>query len=222
MARRKDRLEEWKFEIENSYGVRVTAIVKDLSREEAAREIYGELQEKKIAVDQMVNNAGAGKMGRVVDADPETMQALLHLNVVSVTLLGRYFGRDMEERGRGRILNVSSMGAFLPDPWSNVYGPTKAYERFLTETMYGERKGENATVTARCPGPTKTGWARNAKFAKNLDEVAREGFIAMQRGELVCIPDADYRAIRCLAAHLPAACQADLIGRWQKSLIGQE
>lgn len=77
-------------------------------------------------------------------------------------------------------------------------------------------------MTALCPGPTKTGWARNEKFAKNPDEVAREGFIAMQRGKLVCIPDADCRAIRCLAAHPPAACQADLIGRWQKSLIGQE
>ncbi|MDD6692337.1 MAG: hypothetical protein PUE63_10985 [Lachnospiraceae bacterium] len=46
--------------------------------------------------------------------------------------------------------------------------------------------------------------------------------MSRQRGELVCIPDADYLAIRCLAAHLPAACQADLIGRWRKSLIGQE
>lgn len=164
----------------------VTTIVKDLSKE-AAKESYDELREKNIAVDQLVNNAGAGKMGRVVDADTETMKELLHLNAVSVTLLCRYFGRGMEERGRGRIRNVSSMRAFLPDPWFNVYGPTKAYERFLMETMYGELKGSGVTVTVLCPGPTKTGWAKNAgkknaKFAKNPDEVAKEGFVATERG----------------------------------------
>jgi hypothetical protein len=69
------------------------------------------------------------------------------------------------------------MGAFIPDPYFNVYGPTKAYELFLSEAMYGELQGTGVTVSALCPGPTKTGWAANAgkadaKIAKDPGEVA--------------------------------------------------
>lgn len=224
VARNEQKLEELKLELENSYDITVTTIAKDLSDENAALEIYEAVQEQGIEVNQLVNNAGAGKQSRVVDADPEVMKNLIHLNVTSLTLLCRYFGRDMAERGSGRILNVSSMGGFIPDPYFNVYGPTKAYELFLTEAMYGELKGTGVTVTALCPGPTKTNWAANAgkadaKFAKSPDEVAKEGFIGMQEGKLVVIPDPDYRAVRCVLGHLPAAAQASLIAKWQKSLI---
>lgn len=156
----------------------MTTIVKDLSNESAAKEIYDEVKEKGIVIDQLVNNAGAGKQSTVADANPETMLSLIHLNVSAVTLLSHYFVKDMVERGSGRILNVSSMGAFIPDPYFNVYGPTKAYEMYLTQGMYGELKDTGVTVTALCPGPTKTNWATNAgkadsKMAKSAEQVAQ-------------------------------------------------
>ena len=58
------------------------------------------------------------------------------------------FGKDIVGRQRGRILNISSMGVFIPDPYSYVYGPTKAYDLFLSEAMYGELQGSGVTVTA--------------------------------------------------------------------------
>ena len=223
-ARNKEKLEELKMELENSYQVKVTVIVKDLSDENAAKEIYEETKEAGITVDQLVNNAGAGKQARTVEADPDAMRDLLHLNAVSVTMLSRYFGQDMVKRGSGRIMNVSSMGAFIPDPYFNVYGPTKAYEMFLTEAMYGELQGTGVTVSALCPGPTKTNWAANAgkadsRIAKSPEKAARAGFIGMQEGQLIIIPDADYRAVRYLMRPLPAKLQARLIAGWQKGLI---
>ena len=189
-----------------------------------AKEIYEETKEAGITVDQLVNNAGAGKQARTVEADPDAMRDLLHLNAVSVTMLSRYFGQDMVKRGSGRIMNVSSMGAFIPDPYFNVYGPTKAYEMFLTKAMYGELQGTGVTVSALCPGPTKTNWAANAgkadsRIAKSPEKAARAGFIGMQEGELIIIPDADYRAVRYLMRPLPAKLQARLIAGWQKGLI---
>lgn len=171
-------------------------------------------------------NAGAGKQARVVDADPDTMRDLIHLNVTSLTLFSHYFGQRMAKRGYGRIMNVSSMGGFIPDPHFNVYGPAKAYEFFLTEAMYGELEGTDVTVSALCPGPTKTGWAKNAgkadaKIAKDSGKVAREGFLGMQQGQLVIIPDADYRTFHLLMRPLPAGFQAHAIAQWQRRLIAQ-
>lgn len=224
VARNMEKLGDLKLELENSYGVDVTLIQKDLSDENAAKEIFDEVQELGIEVSQLVNNAGAGNASRVIDADPETMKNLIHMNITNLTLLCHYFGSQMAENGYGRILNVSSMGAFIPDPYFNVYGPTKAYELFLTEAMYGELKGTNVTVSALCPGPTKTNWATNAgkadsKVAKDPAEVAKAGFIGMQEGKLVIIPDADYRAIRRVMQVFPAKFQSGVIARWQKGLI---
>lgn len=224
VARNMEKLEELKLELENSYNVKVTLIQKDLSDENAAKEIFDEVQELGIEVSQLVNNAGAGKASRVIDADPDTMKNLIHLNITNLTLLCRYFGRQMAENGYGKILNVSSMGAFIPDPYFNVYGPTKAYELFLTEAMYGELKNTNVTVSALCPGPTRTNWAANAgksdsRVAKNPAEVAEAGFIGMQEGKLIIIPDADYRTFRRLMQLFPVKFQSNVIAGWQKKLI---
>lgn len=226
VARNEQKLEALKSELEGLYGVSVMTIQKDLSSEGAAKEIFDEVDSAGIHVDQLVNNAGAGKQSPVVDADPDTMQRLIHLNVTAPTLLSRYFGGRMVECGGGRIMNVSSMGAFIPDPMFNVYGPTKAYELFLTEAMCGELEGTGVTVTALCPGPTKTNWASNAgkadsKIAKSPREVAETGFVAMQQGKLLVIPDADYRAFRHAMRLVPASLQTRAIARWQQGLIAQ-
>lgn len=226
VARNQEKLEELKLELENSYPVEVTVIPKDLSDEHAAEELYEEVKEKGIVIDQLVNNAGAGKQSRVTDADKETLYGLIHLNVSTVTMLCRLFGHDMVSRGNGRILKVSSMGAFIPDPWFNVYGPTKAYEMFLTEAMYGELKGSGVTVSVLCPGPVKTNWAANAgkadsRIAKRPEAVAEAGFLGLQAGQLVIVPSADYRAFREIMKFLPYKIQTDIIAVWQKTLINK-
>ena len=224
VARNAEKLGELKMEFENSYGVSVMTVKKDLSDANAAQEIYDELKQQDIVVDQLVNNAGAGLQSSVTDADPEAMKRLIDLNVTTPTMMCRLFGHDMVERDEGRILNVSSMGAFIPDPYFNVYGPAKAYELFLTETLSGELDGTNVTVSALCPGPTKTNWAANAgkadaKIAKSPESIAEAGFIGMQKGELIIIPNADYKAVRYIMRPLPAKMQAKIIAKWQETLI---
>ncbi|WP_340171557.1 SDR family NAD(P)-dependent oxidoreductase, partial [Staphylococcus epidermidis] len=68
----------------------------------------------------------------------------------------------MVERNSGKILNVASLGAMTPDPYFNVYGPSRAYVMKLTETMYGELLDTNVNVSVLCPGPLDTNWAANA------------------------------------------------------------
>lgn len=223
-ARSEDKLNTLAEELRQLYSINVTVIPADLSKETEAKRLFDEVRSRDIHVDQLVNNAGAGKMGDVTDIDPQAMKDLIHLNIVSVTMLCHYFGSEMKSKGSGRILNVSSLGAFIPDPHFNVYGPSKAYELFLSEAMSGELMRSGVSVSCLCPGPTKTNWAKNAgkadsKTALNPADVARIGFEGMQRGELIIVPTAVFKAERYGMGLLPAKVQVSIIEMWQRHLI---
>lgn len=226
-ARSEDKLKKIADELALNYDVSVTVIPADLSIESEAKRLYEEVKAKGIQIDQLVNNAGAGHAGDVADTDPETMLNLIHLNISSVTTLCHYFAKDMKERGSGKILNVSSLGAFIPDPHFNVYGPSKAYELFLTEAMSGELNGTGVTVSCLCPGPTKTNWAKNAgksdsKTALYPAEVAKIGFTGMQNGDLVIVPTAVFKAEKTVMSLLPPKVRVSIIDQWQKRLIAKQ
>lgn len=196
----------------------------DLSEADGAEKVHQKLQEEHIFIDQLVNNAGAGKQVSTVEADVDTLRELINLNAVSLTLLCRLIGADMVRAGHGKILNVSSLGAFIPDPHFNVYGPTKAFELFLTQAMYGELIGTGVSVSVLCPGPIKTNWAKNAgkvdsKTAKEPAEVALAGFRGMQKGKLLIIPALIYRVERRAIGFLPMTTRIRVIRKWQGGLI---
>ena len=226
-ARTEKKLQSLADDLHKRFGVSVTVIPSDLSKADGAETLYKKVCELGIKVDQLVNNAGVGKKGRVVDSDLQTLIDIMTLNISSVTLLCRLFGADMVKRGYGKILNVSSLGAFIPDPGFNVYGPSKAFELFLTEAMEGELHGTGVSVSALCPGPTKTGWAANAgkadsKTAGNPRKVAEIGFRKMQKGRLVIIPSMLFRAEKAAVSLLPVKLRIRCIARWQSGLMNKK
>lgn len=188
------------------------------------RRLFDTVTSLGIRVDQLVNNAGGGKMGRVTDADLDTMIRLINLDVIAVTSLFRLFGGEMVKRGSGRIMNVSSLGAMMADPYFNVYGPSKAFDYYLSAAMYGDLLDSNVTVTTLCSGPIKTNWAANAgkadsSLAVEPRVVAEEGFAAMQSGRLTVIATVPYKIAGVLARLTPDAVMARIIGKWQSKLI---
>lgn len=224
VARSAEKLEALGEKLTKLYNVKVKVIPADLSEADGAEKVYQKLQEEHIFIDQLVNNAGAGKQASTVDADIDTLRGLINLNAVSLTLLCRLIGADMVKAGHGKILNVSSLGAFIPDPYFNVYGPTKAFELFLTQAMYGELIGTGVSVSVLCPGPIKTNWAKNAgkadsKTAKEPKEIAIIGFKEMQKGKLLIIPAPIYQIERRAIGLLPMTAQIRVIRKWQGGLI---
>ena len=161
-ARNEEKLHTAADELTKKYSVNVQTISVDLSSNDGARKLFDELLARNITVNQFVNNAGAGKASDLVDTDAQTLTQLIALNVTSVTLLNKYIVAEMLKNNGGKILNVASLSGYLPDPGLNVYGPTKAYERYLGEAMYGELSGTGISVSTLCPGPVKTGWSENA------------------------------------------------------------
>lgn len=223
-ARSKDKLEALKAKLEEEYGIQVLVIPCDLSREYGAHSLYEAVMKSGWDVDILINNAGAGKQGSVVNTKPSVMADLITLNITSPTLLAHYFGARMLSRNRGQILFVSSLAGFQPEPYFNVYGPCKAYELFLASSMYGEMLGSQVTVSVLCPGPIKTNWAKNAGkkdsfMAQKPEKIVEAAIEGMDKKELVIIPTLLFKTGRAVLGNLPKKLTSPVVALWQKSLI---
>jgi short-subunit dehydrogenase len=194
VARSGQTLEELAVKLKSQFGVNVEVIVQDLSIPDAPQKIFDQLKNRPI--DFLVNNAGFATHGPFATSDPSSQLGMLQVNVVALTHLTRLFLPGMLQRGSGRILNVASLAAFLPGPLMAVYYATKAYVLSFSEALTNEVSGSGVTVTALCPGPTKTEFQKRAGIdssllfkTKVMDSMtaARIGYRAMMRGRRVVV-----------------------------------
>jgi hypothetical protein len=189
VARNEPRLRELAAKLRERYRVNVDVIVQDLSVADAPQRIFDSLQSK--SIDYLVNNAGFGSHGPFAQSDLATQLGMLQVNVTALTHLTRMFLPEMLKRGSGRIMNVASVAAFLPGPLMAVYYASKAYVLSFSEALANELAGSGVTVTAMCPGPTKTEFQKRAGIEDSLlfkmramDSMTatRIGYGAMMRG----------------------------------------
>jgi hypothetical protein len=167
VARRAERLEEIKKEIESKHGVKVTVFVSDLSKPESAEKLYESVKQNKTEVDILINNAGFGTSGKFTEIDLEYETEMLMLNMVTLTKLTKLFARDMASRKTGNIVNLASTASFQPIPGFACYAATKAYVLSFSEALAFELKSENVKVTAICPGATESEFAKTAGMEKS-------------------------------------------------------
>jgi len=196
VARRQDRLEALKTELEAAHGVTVHVLPKDLTQAEAPKQVYDEVRSLGVTVDCLVNNAGFGYRGFFHNQDWATNEAMIKLNILALAALARLFLPDMVVRHSGRILNVGSMAGFLPGPLNSIYYATKAFVISFSEAIANELAGTGVTVTALCPGPTESEFTRTAQMSDvnlartlaSARQVAEAGYEAMLRGKTVIVP----------------------------------
>jgi short-subunit dehydrogenase len=220
VARRRDRLEQLRARLE-SQGVTVHVLPLDLSEREAPAQLFNFTQEKGIAVDFLINNAGFGKVGPFLDSSWEYDEALLHVNVRAVHHLTKLFATAMVARGSGRILNVASAAGFRPMANFAAYAASKAYVLHLSEALSVELEGTGVRVSTLCPGPTTTEFFDATKDSEPLSRmgmmesgpVAREGIELMLRGDPVRVVGALNRAMIRVGLFLPRRWVARFAGK---------
>ena len=137
-----------------SYSVDVKLIVKDLSEENVAEVIFEEI--KDTPIDVLINNAGFGLFGTFSDTDWKRELEMLQVHIITTTHLTKLVLDGMIKQKSGKILNMSSLAAFQPGPLMSIYYASKGYMLSFSEAIANELKGTGVTVTALCPGPTKT------------------------------------------------------------------
>ena len=201
VARSADKLNSLATELREQFGAEVLVIVEDLAEPEAAQRIFARTEAAGIEIDVLINNAGFGGHGLFVERSLGSEQAMMQVNVVSLTTLTHYYAKGMVKRRKGRILNVSSTASFMPGPLQAVYYATKAYVTSFTQALAEELRVHNVPATALCPGAVTTGFVAAGnlegvtiwKHARSARSVAECGYEAMQKGELVAFNQKDLR-----------------------------
>jgi hypothetical protein len=156
VARRGERLEALKRELEAAHGVRVFSIVADLAERDAAGAIERRLGELGLSVDFLVANAGFGKWGELGSYDRQIDLDMVQVNCASVVDLTHRLLPPMKERGRGAVVIVSSVLGQIPAPWMAVYSASKAFDKFFGESLFGECRPFGVDVLSIEPTLTET------------------------------------------------------------------
>ena len=200
VARRGDKLRALAAELTERHGILAEVVAADLLEPDAHAELVAEVERRGLPVAILVNNAGVLESGGFHQMEEGRVEGLIALNVRALTLLSHAFIRRFVAAGRGRVLNVASIGAFQPVPSLAVYAATKAYVLSFTEALSEELRGTGVSATALCPGMTDTGMMDHAMagtggklnvphaMMSDPADVARAGYRALMAGRAVEVP----------------------------------
>jgi len=157
-------LDELKRELTAS-GDRLVTLPRDLSAPDAAKRLIETCDAAGFEIDALVNNAGFATFGDFVDTDSGRLEAMIALNIVTLTNLCRIVGARMKARGSGGILNVGSIAGMVPAARFAAYGATKAYVNQFSFALRAELRPYGVNVTCLTPGATQSGFAQAAGIA---------------------------------------------------------
>tara|TARA_B110000285_G_scaffold92044_1_gene105443 strand:- start:241 stop:1008 length:768 start_codon:yes stop_codon:yes gene_type:complete len=211
-ARRKEALETIALECKIKYKSKVHVISHDLSVANSGITLAEKIDSLNLNVDVLINNAGYGDHGDFVKSDRKKGINMLQLNMVSLTELTHIYAQKMVKRNDGKILNVASTAAFQPMVKFGIYAATKAYVLHLTEAIHFELKDTNVSVTALCPGATKTGFEEAAnlqdsklfdKYVMDAKTVAEAGYTGLMKNKMYVIPGTRNKIMSFLANATP-------------------
>jgi uncharacterized protein len=219
VARRKDRLDA----IASKYA-NVEVLPADLTTDAGLNAALERLRDTtRPIVELVVNNAGFGTSGSFAQAEPERLSREISLNINALTRISHEAVRQMQPRGHGYLLNVSSIASFQPGPDLAVYAATKAFVTSLTEALHEELRGSGIRVTALCPGLTHTEFQSisntsglESKFPEfawmSADDVARDGLRAVADGKAICVPGLVNKSLATVSTFTPRGLARRIAG----------
>jgi len=225
VARGADKLREFAKDLSGRYKIKAHVVTKDLADPRGAEELFKECGSRSWSVDALVNNAGVGTFGFFSETDLLLESRLIELNITSLTKLTKFFLKPMIARGGGAILNVASTAAFQPGPLMAVYYASKAYVLSFSEALADELAHSNVSVTALCPGATKTGFqdAANMRHSKlfkdhvmDAADVAAAGYDGMMRGKRIVIPGVKNRLMAASVRFAPRRFVTKIVRKIQE------
>ena len=206
VARDEGRLSTLADELRRS-GVGCEVIAADLGERERLDVVMSRVADASRPVEVLVNNAGFGVGQRFVGGDLEAQQAMIDVMVTAVMRLSHAALPGMVDRGRGAVVNVSSVAGFLP---FGPYSAAKAWVTTFTEGLATELTGTGVRALAVCPGFVRTEFHERAGIDVDrssdtwwleVDHVVDAAMRDLKRGTVVCVPGTAYKGI-VTATHL--------------------
>lgn len=191
------------------HGVTVETLVADLAVKADVLTVAERLADASRPIDLLVNNAGFGVHTKLLDPTVADHERALDVMCLAVLVLGGAAGRAMKARGRGRIINVSSLAGWIAQ---GNYSAVKAWVRSYSEGLSNELHGTGVTVTALCPGWVRTEFHNRAGIRTSgipewiwvdADRVAVSALRDADRGVVISVPTKRWKVAKFAATHGP-------------------
>ena len=232
-------------ELAAQYGIKAIPLYADLSKQDAAEQLYQYCQDNHLVVDILVNNAGVFFFNPYCETSMKRIELILNLHIITVAKLCRLFGEDMinreltleessqkicgKSRKKGYILNMSSMSAWMAMPGIQSYNASKAFIYNFSKSLWYEFKPKGVNITVMTPGAVDTalfGLAPHLRrLAVNLtvsippEKLVKRALKKMFRGKKADMPGVINHLCTPLLKHTPdwmLFLAMRLIGKYQK------
>ncbi|MSO79277.1 MAG: SDR family oxidoreductase [Acidimicrobiia bacterium] len=222
VARNEQRLDELATTLRDEHGATVEVLPADLETSDGVAKVEARLAASAGPVELLVNNAGFGTNGSFHTLPVDGEVAEINLNVVALVRLTHAALGPMVGRGHGGVINVSSVGAYQPTPYSATYAATKAFVSSFTNAIHEELDGTGVKAMVLAPGFTHTEFHVRAKIENNdsmpgfvwqtPEEVVTSALKAYDKGRAVCIPGALNNVAAAFSGSMPAGVTRKIAG----------
>lgn len=229
VSNQEDELRKVAEDMEAQYKVRAIPHYADLSKQDAAEDLYDYCHANNLVVDILINDAGVFFFNPYCETSMKRISLMLNLHMVTVSRLCRLFGEDMiarqltdeeqaqticgKPRRKGYILNMSSMSAWMAMPGIQTYNATKAFIYNFSKSLWYELKPKGVNITVMTPGAVDTalfGLAPNLRnLAVNLkvsippEKLVKRALRSMFRGKKADMPGVINHLFTPILKHTP-------------------
>ncbi|MFJ8143741.1 SDR family NAD(P)-dependent oxidoreductase [Streptomyces sp. NPDC096048] len=219
VARDTKRLREQATELHDRHGIEAEVLTADLSADAGIEAVAARLGERRSPVDLLINNAGFGNKGRFLDVSMADELTMLKVHCEAVLRLTSAATESMRDRGRGGVVNVASVAAFVP---RGTYGASKAWVVQFTQGVAKDLAGSGVRLMALCPGFVRTEFHERAGMGTDnipgwmwldADKVAAAALTDLSRGKTLSIPDPRYKTLMGAAKLVPRGMLGGLTSR---------
>ncbi|MFB6982134.1 SDR family NAD(P)-dependent oxidoreductase [Streptomyces scopuliridis] len=201
VARDTERLRVQATELHDRHGIEAEVLTADLATDDGIASVERRLSDRKQPVDLLVNNAGFGNKGRFLDVSMADELTMLKVHCEAVLRLTSAAVSGMRARGRGGVVNVASVAAFVP---RGTYGASKAWVVQFTQGVARDLAGTGVRLMALCPGFVRTEFHERAGMGTDnipgwmwldADKLVAAALLDLARGKTVSVPDPRYKAL---------------------------
>ncbi|MEG8276998.1 SDR family NAD(P)-dependent oxidoreductase [Streptomyces sp. AHA2] len=219
VARDTKRLREQATELHDRHGIEAEVLTADLAEDKGIEAVADRLRDRKSPVDLLVNNAGFANKGRFLDVSMADELRMLKVHCEAVLRLTAAATEAMRERGRGGVVNVASVAAFVP---RGTYGASKAWVVQFTQGAARDLAGSGVRLMALCPGFVRTEFHQRAGIGTDnipgwmwldADKLVATALADLSRGKTLSIPDPRYKALMGAAKLVPRGMLGGITSR---------
>ncbi|MEU3291809.1 SDR family oxidoreductase [Streptomyces longwoodensis] len=219
VARDTKRLREQATELHDRHGIEAEVLTADLAADAGIEAVTARLGDRRHPVDLLVNNAGFGNKGRYLEVSLADELRMLKVHCEAVLRLTSAATESMRDRGRGGVVNVASVAAFVP---RGTYGASKAWVVQFTQGVARDLGGSGVRLMALCPGFVRTEFHERAGMGTDnipgwmwldADKVVATALHDLARGRTLSIPDPRYKALMGAAKLVPRGMLGGLSSR---------